>query len=143
MCVLSIKVPIRKKSGNLFNDPRTSKTTGKMDILAERSTISLRIYKQMCLDPLADLVKRSNSILYITGPSSHKLVLSKSNADTATRFMKKFFIVDISGSVIIGLLSCQKLVMIILCEIRQKIKDGRSATDLPAVIWSHLLLLQV
>ena len=22
-CVLSIKVPIRKKSGNLFNDPRT------------------------------------------------------------------------------------------------------------------------
>ena len=25
MCVLSIKVPIRKKSGNLFNDPRKSK----------------------------------------------------------------------------------------------------------------------
>ena len=24
MCVLSIKVPIRKTSGNLFNDPRTS-----------------------------------------------------------------------------------------------------------------------
>ena len=24
MCVLSIKVPIRKKSGNLFNDPRDS-----------------------------------------------------------------------------------------------------------------------
>ena len=24
MCVLSIKVPIRKKSGNLFNDPRSS-----------------------------------------------------------------------------------------------------------------------
>ena len=23
MCVLSIKVPMRKKSGNLFNDPRT------------------------------------------------------------------------------------------------------------------------
>ena len=23
MCVLSMKVPIRKKSGNLFNDPRT------------------------------------------------------------------------------------------------------------------------
>ena len=23
LCVLSIKVPIRKKSGNLFNDPRT------------------------------------------------------------------------------------------------------------------------
>ena len=23
MCVLSIKVPIAKKSGNLFNDPRT------------------------------------------------------------------------------------------------------------------------
>ena len=23
MCVLSIRVPIRKKSGNLFNDPRT------------------------------------------------------------------------------------------------------------------------
>ena len=26
MCVLSIKEPIRKKSGNLFNDPRTSWT---------------------------------------------------------------------------------------------------------------------
>ena len=25
MCVLSIKVPIRKKSGNLFNDPRIKK----------------------------------------------------------------------------------------------------------------------
>ena len=25
MCVLSIKVPIRKKSGNLFNDPRICK----------------------------------------------------------------------------------------------------------------------
>ena len=25
MCILSIKVPIRKKSGNLFNDPRISK----------------------------------------------------------------------------------------------------------------------
>ena len=25
MCVLSIKVPIRKKSGNLFNDPRILK----------------------------------------------------------------------------------------------------------------------
>ena len=24
LCVLSIKVPIRKKSGNLFNDPRNS-----------------------------------------------------------------------------------------------------------------------
>ena len=24
MCVLSIKVPIRKKSGNLFHDPRKS-----------------------------------------------------------------------------------------------------------------------
>ena len=24
MCVLSIKVPIRKKSGNLFNDPRNN-----------------------------------------------------------------------------------------------------------------------
>ena len=24
MCVQSIKVPIRKKSGNLFNDPRNS-----------------------------------------------------------------------------------------------------------------------
>ena len=27
MCVLSIKVPIRKKSGNLFNDPRRSQTS--------------------------------------------------------------------------------------------------------------------
>ena len=25
MCVLSIKVPVRKKSGNLFNDPRAIK----------------------------------------------------------------------------------------------------------------------
>ena len=30
MCVLSIKVPIRKKSGNLFNDPR--KTMYKLSI---------------------------------------------------------------------------------------------------------------
>ena len=29
MCVLSIKVPIRKKSGNLFNDPRKSTSTKK------------------------------------------------------------------------------------------------------------------
>ena len=29
MCVLSIKVPIRKKSGNLFNDPRTYKLAVK------------------------------------------------------------------------------------------------------------------
>ena len=28
MCVLSIKVPIRKKSGNLFNDPRKSRAVG-------------------------------------------------------------------------------------------------------------------
>ena len=27
MCVLSIKVPIRKKSENLFDDPRTYNTT--------------------------------------------------------------------------------------------------------------------
>ena len=30
MCALSIKVPIREKSGNLFNDPRKSK--GWVDI---------------------------------------------------------------------------------------------------------------
>ena len=28
MCVLSIKVPIQKKSGNLFNDPRISAVCG-------------------------------------------------------------------------------------------------------------------
>ena len=27
MCVLSINVPIQKKSGNLFNDPRMSRTS--------------------------------------------------------------------------------------------------------------------
>ena len=32
MCVLSIKVPIRKKSGNLFNDPRT-----RADLLVRHS----------------------------------------------------------------------------------------------------------
>ena len=31
MCVRSIKVPIRKKSGNLFNDPRTCVMDGKLD----------------------------------------------------------------------------------------------------------------
>ena len=31
MCVLSIKVPIRKKFGNLFNDPRISVTSCKHD----------------------------------------------------------------------------------------------------------------
>ena len=30
MCVLSIKVPIRKKSGNLLNDPRTSHSPGEI-----------------------------------------------------------------------------------------------------------------
>ena len=39
MCVLSIKVPIQKKSGNLFNDPRIIKienidnTVNKFQIL--------------------------------------------------------------------------------------------------------------
>ena len=33
MCLLSIKVPIRKKSGNLFNDPRTSMVSGNVLIL--------------------------------------------------------------------------------------------------------------
>ena len=33
MCVLSIKVPIRKKSGNLFNDPRIK--TLQEDILED------------------------------------------------------------------------------------------------------------
>ena len=31
MCVLSIKVPVRKKSGNLFNDPRMSCKHKKTD----------------------------------------------------------------------------------------------------------------
>ena len=33
MCVLSIKVPIRKKSGNLFNDPRMSCFTHAIKII--------------------------------------------------------------------------------------------------------------
>ena len=33
MCVLSIKVPIRKKSGNLFNDPRICSITDIVDSL--------------------------------------------------------------------------------------------------------------
>ena len=32
MCVLSIKVPIRKKSGNLFNDPHISDVKATLDI---------------------------------------------------------------------------------------------------------------
>ena len=33
MCVLSIKLPIRKKSGNLFNDPRNAQTLGRIVFL--------------------------------------------------------------------------------------------------------------
>ena len=37
MCVLSIKVPIRKKSGNLFNDPRTSTLLGNWKSCGHKS----------------------------------------------------------------------------------------------------------
>ena len=32
MCVLSIKMPIRKNSGNLFNDPRTIANIGPSSV---------------------------------------------------------------------------------------------------------------
>ena len=35
MCVLSIKVPIRKKPGNLFNDPRISGLFNKIKLMIE------------------------------------------------------------------------------------------------------------
>ena len=33
MCVLSIKVTIRKKSGKLFNDPRINKLWSRLDLV--------------------------------------------------------------------------------------------------------------
>ena len=42
MCILSIKVLIRKKSGNLFNDPRIS-------ILSSVLTFLLYIYIYICM----------------------------------------------------------------------------------------------
>ena len=40
MCVLSIKVPIRKKSGNLFNDPRKSTySSGYFSVLARNRSV--------------------------------------------------------------------------------------------------------
>ena len=36
MCVLSIKVPIQKKSGNLFNDPRKILQSSALTITARR-----------------------------------------------------------------------------------------------------------
>ena len=43
MCVLSIKVPIQKKSGNLFNDPRIYflKIILKNDIAEKRAVSEL------------------------------------------------------------------------------------------------------
>ena len=38
MCVLSIKVPIRKKSGNFFNDPRNTKLQKKWVIAIENNS---------------------------------------------------------------------------------------------------------
>ena len=45
MCVLSIKVPIRKKSGNLFNDPRTkirkNQNTGRKEKLKKEKYLEI------------------------------------------------------------------------------------------------------
>ena len=43
MCVLSIKVPIRKKSGNLFNDPRNIKIN-KMIIARKQELKEKELY---------------------------------------------------------------------------------------------------
>ena len=43
MCVLSIKVPIRKKSGNLFNDPRITEATKRVSNGLDKSQQELEI----------------------------------------------------------------------------------------------------
>ena len=47
MCVLSIKVPIRKKSGNLLNDPCTYKRI-KMGIFLKKAKKIFRIFFYKC-----------------------------------------------------------------------------------------------
>ena len=52
MCVLSIKVPIRKKSGNLFNDPRICIFSLFLCIYAcvyKYASLSLSIYIYICI----------------------------------------------------------------------------------------------
>ena len=56
MCILSIKVPIRKKSGNLFNDPRTLKLTKLIYILSEYPIYIVDILDTSnCLDIYTDI----------------------------------------------------------------------------------------
>ena len=43
MCVLSIKVPIRKKSGNLFNDPRKMQKLNERLIVLEVKLVQIKI----------------------------------------------------------------------------------------------------
>ena len=59
MCVLSIKVPIRKMSGNLFNDPRTSVS------LRPNSEISIYFIQQLFVFQQNFLVNVLNSIVNI------------------------------------------------------------------------------
>ena len=56
MCILSIKVPIRKKSGNLLNDPRTCKTILMIDkiIFIDWRLTNVGIlnnFKYICFNP--------------------------------------------------------------------------------------------
>ena len=62
MCVLSIKVPIRKKSENLFNDPRI------LDAALESKTVQYSDYKRS----LEDYFDRS-----FINHSKHILVFKK------------------------------------------------------------------
>ena len=73
MCVLSIKVPIRKKSGNLFNDHRTNKISVnkwlfhniiivahwlKQKVLTKQKLLLLFVYQQRPIHKLSWEIKR-------------------------------------------------------------------------------------
>ena len=50
MCVLSIKVPVRKKSGNVFNDPRTHSSGLKNDQKEMKNVNSVKVSNQICIN---------------------------------------------------------------------------------------------
>ena len=93
MCLLSIKVPIWKKSGNLFNDPRISFNGGRFHLILPNGVggmldclvgtywwvsavdnLSANIYKLTCLLQLE--VGQSEMIKHISTMASYKSRLS-------------------------------------------------------------------
>ena len=66
MCVLSIKRPIRKKSGNLFNDPRIFNQTHGYDVTRGQyiSGVRLVLIKSL-ISPRLFVVPRLRNLVYL------------------------------------------------------------------------------